>query len=614
MLCTFILAGLVILVYWNGLTGPLVLDDPLRLGPLRENAVTGGVPWHQYLFSDAGLIGRPLSMLTFVMNFMLSGDSVFWLKLTNLIIHLIAGIGVYLLTRQILVNIYTGMTTNRAGWWALAATGLWLLHPIHVSTVLYTIQRMAELSAVFMFFGMYCYTLGRQRQLSMHGGSRLVLSAFLIFTPLALISKENGALLPLLLLLIEYFVFEFRGSEKSLKMLRYLFIIFLLLPFATGLIYLFVGIQGDPVINYAIRPYNMWERLLTEARILVMYISQLIWPINSRLLFFYDNYEYSRSLIEPVSTLLSIIFILSCIAIAWFIRRKEKLISLGILIFLAGHLLESTVLQLILAFEHRNYMPSFGVALIFIALFLKYGRNASVSAITVIVFISMLGLGTYARANIWSSENKLYNFIYNQNPGSPLIAAIAAEALSRQNNYDMALKVLERAEGSAVKLQKIYIECLRGDSITKEMLMEIVSGMDGPLNTHAITAILELSNQGLDYRCKISPQGMIILLDTAASKPLVGGGNSRQKILTYKAHYLYQMAGRHEEAIKVLEKAYETQTKSPIPLFLATEWLIEMERPEKARATYERALQGLDSKEHGYATYTNTIEQKLSRY
>ena len=49
--------------------------------------------------------------------------------------------------------------------WPLAlASCLWLLHALHVSTVLYTVQRMAQLSALFVFAGLLVYSYGRQRQ------------------------------------------------------------------------------------------------------------------------------------------------------------------------------------------------------------------------------------------------------------------------------------------------------------------------------------------------------------------------------------------------------------------------------------------------------------------
>ena len=126
--------------YLPGLRGPLLLDDYSVLLPLV------GLPAEELLsvknlFSSSGLLGRPLAMSTFALDALLHGERWASWKLTNLGIHLINAALLFALVRT-LAHAVTGQWKH-TGEIAFAVAALWLLHPLHVSTVLYTVQRMA---------------------------------------------------------------------------------------------------------------------------------------------------------------------------------------------------------------------------------------------------------------------------------------------------------------------------------------------------------------------------------------------------------------------------------------------------------------------------------------
>src|SRR5690606_1976486 len=83
---------------------------------------------------------------------------------------------------------------------ALLVTAIWLLHPMQVSTVLYVVQRMAQLSAFFTLLALIAYVTGRvAAERGEH--SRSLVYLFAIF-PVAMLAamfcQEHGALAPLL--------------------------------------------------------------------------------------------------------------------------------------------------------------------------------------------------------------------------------------------------------------------------------------------------------------------------------------------------------------------------------------------------------------------------------
>ena len=87
-------------------------------------------------------------------------------------------------------------------------TALWLLHPLLVSTTLYIVQREAMLPATCVLAGLLIWLHGRERLAAGHIASGLLWSVLGLggFTLLGVLTKANGALLPLYALLIEIIV------------------------------------------------------------------------------------------------------------------------------------------------------------------------------------------------------------------------------------------------------------------------------------------------------------------------------------------------------------------------------------------------------------------------
>ncbi len=150
-----------VFAYWPGLGGPFVLDDFGSLGALGNRG--GVVDWASFVAfvfgGDAGPTGRPLALLSFLVDARDWPAESWPFKRTNLIVHIVCGILLYALTTNILRVLK--VSRSRIFWVSLSLTGLWLLHPFLVSTTLYAVQRMAQLSTLFVFAGMLAYLKGR---------------------------------------------------------------------------------------------------------------------------------------------------------------------------------------------------------------------------------------------------------------------------------------------------------------------------------------------------------------------------------------------------------------------------------------------------------------------
>jgi protein O-mannosyl-transferase len=195
-----------LVVYWPGLSGPLLLDDIPNLHHL-QNYGEGHINWKEVFYLSPHGLTRPISMLSFIGNWVISGENIWYLKFTNLMIHLLCGLLIYRLS-WLLLQYDIIEKEKRARNIALWITALWLLSPLLLSTVLYVIQRMTLLSALFTLSGLVFYVTGRiNLGENRNSGIYLIVVSFVFFWPMATLSKQNGILLPLLILILEFFSF-----------------------------------------------------------------------------------------------------------------------------------------------------------------------------------------------------------------------------------------------------------------------------------------------------------------------------------------------------------------------------------------------------------------------
>ncbi|MCU7919842.1 MAG: tetratricopeptide repeat protein [Candidatus Thiodiazotropha sp. (ex Epidulcina cf. delphinae)] len=366
-------------------------------------------------------------MLSLALNHYFSGLEPTAFKITNLLIHLINAVSifffVFLSLRLLTVTQDLPHSPTTLVGTSLAVAAGWALHPVNLTSVLYIVQRMASLSALFCLWGMIAYLLARKRMIEgkPHGGL-LILLALGLGTLFSIAAKENGILLPLLLLVIEWTLFGFRTVNASDR--RRLTI---LLYGATGLPLIaaaifFITNPGWLASLYELRDFSMIERLLTESRVLWIYLGLLLIPRPARFSLFHDDIPISHGLTDPWTTLAACAGLIVLFATALFCRKREPVLSFGILFFFCGHLLESTIFPLEIAHEHRNYLPSVGV---FMAVFyylmkapVKIG-NIHLGRTAIPLVILFLSLITWNRASIWATPLDLALVNLESHPNSP---------------------------------------------------------------------------------------------------------------------------------------------------------------------------------------------------
>ena len=441
------LAG--VAVYLPGASGPFLFDDliniledpSIRIPNLEIESLASVVVREQGRFP---VVRRPLPRLTFALDYYRSGfgfDPLVF-KTTNILIHVLNGILVYLLCILLCRRI---PRVREAGprcvcYVAFFTAALWVFHPIQLTSVLYTVQRMTSLSGLFVVVGLLLYVIGRQR-LADGRPRAFTWMAVGVAGGLILASacKETGVLLPVFALLIEWFFF----SQNDHRTPRHTLVLFhgvaLAVPVVVLAAMLFVP---DLILHvYSIRSFNMLERLLTEGRVLFFYVSLLALPNIRRFGLFHDDFEVSHGLFDPVTTVISLAgWMVVLVALGWGLKRRA-LWSFAGLWFLAGHGMESTFLPLELVHEHRNYLPILGfffVAIVYLAV-ASPARPAMARSVThlPVLLLLIIVFSTWTRVNIWQDRLTLTTFMVRNHPDSYATQMAHAVAQS-EAGYDLA--------------------------------------------------------------------------------------------------------------------------------------------------------------------------------
>ena len=341
--------------YQPAISGAFQLDDAFNLGGLEK--VDDARSAFDFVFSGmAGPTGRPLALASFALQAENWDQGAAAFLKVNIFIHLLNAALLALCLYQLALQ--RAIERHDAAIAAVVAASLWVLMPLLATASLLVVQRMTTLSALFLLLGLSGYLFARAKVDDNPKRALTGMSASLVVgTVMATLCKESGVLLPVLVLVLEATVLE-RPTGVNLRNWRIWQSVFLVLPFTLLMAYLASrAIYADWQV--ASRGFNAWERLLTETRILWVYLLKALVGIPSQLGIYQDVPTVSRSLFSPATFLASFAWLSLLVAsIIW--RRRYPIFAVAVLWYLAGHLIESTVVSLELYFEHRNYIPIIG--------------------------------------------------------------------------------------------------------------------------------------------------------------------------------------------------------------------------------------------------------------
>ena len=440
-----------IIIYGNSFHCAWQFDDFTNIVK-NENVHLKTLSWDNIIktfyvkgFEKKGII-RPLSYLTFALNYYIGGGNVFGYHVVNFAIHYMASIFLFLIIYNTLrLPLLNGRYEKNAYAVALLSVIFWATHPIQVTAVTYIVQRMASMAGMFYIMAMYFYLKGRTKSSTK---KRIALFALCgIAAMLSFASKENAAMLPVSIFFYDLFLIQGLTSENVKKNLK-IVILPLLIILVLGHFYVDLSTIFD---EYKLRPFTLWERILTEPRVILFYLSLILYPVNSRLTMLHD-FEISGSLLTPWTTLPAILFILIIISIAFWFGRKRPLISFCIIFFFINHIIEGSIIPLELIFEHTNYLPSMFIFLpitiliVYILDYFSYKKSVQlIMSFSVVVLIAAQCHTTHMRNAIFKDAITLWHDNINKSPNLHRPHHNLGDGLLILGNYEEGASELKKA-------------------------------------------------------------------------------------------------------------------------------------------------------------------------
>ena len=450
-LLLFLLAVIIILIYSETLTTPFIFDD---IHNIRDNPHIR-IPFLSFKnLAWAGfqspIANRPVANMSFALNYYFHGYNLVGFHAVNILIHIACGIFLYGLVKATLRTPALRDRYAKLSWIPFFTVFIWLVHPLQTQSVTYLVQRMNSLAAMFYVLSMLLYV--KFRLSTGHHTKWPFLGGCILAGILALGTKEISATLPGFIILYEWYFFQ--GLSRQWAKRRVLILAgAVVLIIAISLVY-FGSEPFARILNgYNSRDFTLGQRVLTQFRVVALYISLLIWPQPLRLSLDHDI-ALSYSLTNPITTLLSMTMIIVLILLAILLAKREPLISFCILWFFGNLVIESSIIGLELVFEHRNYLPSMLAILLLVTLVFRYLKSTWLGVVALCVMGALFTVWTFERNNVWSDEISLYRDCVAKAPGKARTYNNLGAALLRGGNLAEAAEQFK----TALKIKPDYVD------------------------------------------------------------------------------------------------------------------------------------------------------------
>lgn len=437
---------LCVISYLNVVDGAFQFDDEIlimKLSALEKEH--GEFSWDALRAFVQGS-SRPVADLTFGLNYQYAGHGARSYHLTNLLIHLINGVLIYVLVSITLcAPRLQGRYDELSQSTALLAAALFLLHPLQTQAVSYITQRYASLAALFYLLALIMYIMAVSS-----GRSSLKTFCYSVAAMgfvLGLMTKLTVITAPVVMMMYDYY---FLRQRPALKRLAFPLLLLGVSLVSGTVMLLKLTALAKSSVGFQVGGITPWEYLLTQSRVVALYIKLFFIPVGQNLDY---AFEPSRSLLE-FKTLLSFTGVLAGAALAVLCRRTWPVVSFSALWFLVILLPTSSIIPVVdLAVEHRVYLASLGVFLP-VSLVMAHALHATdkvrrrIAIVLVLCVLLSLSALTHLRNRVWITSISMWEDVVSKSPLKDRGYYNLGNAYREHGFIDRALE----SYGKAVKL------------------------------------------------------------------------------------------------------------------------------------------------------------------
>ena len=568
------------LLYQKGLAGDYVFDDGVNILENEKLAIQN-LDWESLQVAwgsgDAGPLGRPISMLSFALNHYFTGFEPFYFKITNLFIHLINGLLVFIISLKLfqwLSHQYQKISLQSAAYLACLVSLIWLIHPLNLTSVLYIVQRMTSLSALFGLLAVAIYCVWRTRTIT--GLNTIIASCGVALSLLAsMLSKESGILFIPLIYWVELIVFQAKNLQfqpiyfKKIKSIHMLWggVI------AAGLIFLYLLPPYLNPANFARRDFSLLERLLTESRVIFYYLKMTFYPLLSDLSLYHDDFIISKSITQPTTTLYSLAGLLGISLACLALVKKHPMLLFAWGWYVISQLLESTFISLELIHEHRNYFGIIGFIVTTVYYIAQINNKKIQPFIYMLsaIYIANLAWTTWQRSEIWSNLVDHAAYEAAMHPQSDRanyqLARIYMNLMQKEQNSQQKIHYAQLAQDALNQAKNSYIPAngawfaelhlayYLGNPVSQQTINELIWRLEyNPFQNNNVSFLSAFAHCQINGFCKIPHDQAVLII--AAGLQNTGTDNSlKAEIYKLLAQYFISVISDFEKGEEFMQQA-----------------------------------------------------------
>jgi tetratricopeptide (TPR) repeat protein len=533
-------------------------------------------------FRDVGfwtnIHNRPLSQLSFAINYSQGALDPGPYHRTNILIHALASILCFFLVRRLLQSeVMRGKLLARYSWeLPLLVSLMFALHPLQVQSVTYLVQRMASMAWMFSLASLLAFVHGRLIQIRGAAFIKAVpfyIAALVAFVA-AMLSKQSAAGILLVMLTAEY-LFVVSPSGKPSRA----FLVGGVAVMSVGAIVVIMS-GWIPAEKGALPPV---EYLATQMRVILKYLQLVFVPVNLTLDY---GFSPSKSLFEPMVIIAALVHLV-LFTIAFYLRKRNPFIAFGIFLFYLPLAVTSTIFPIRdVIFEHRLYLPVAGFALVVVSLVMTLvgHRRRMAGWLFLALWVGLMGYGTVERNKVWKDDCTLWEDTLEKSPSNSRAWLAVADCLKRRNDFAGAIRHYDEA----LRLNPENATALnnRGNlKLSQNDLAGAIADYDAIISFSPESRNLALLNRGMAFM----KQGDHLRALGDFNRIIEGGGVIETQVYFHRAlNYVY--LGDYPSAEKDLLVVLEKEPSHKDALFNLASALMNMDRVGEAATWYSTLL------------------------
>jgi len=337
---------------------------------------------------------QPLTMLFYAFDYKIGSAQASIFHFNNILLHLLNTYLVFVLIRRI---------SPKNAVVALITAAFFAVHPMHVESVAWVAERKDVLYSFFFLLSLIMYT----NYLKSSKKKFLIYTA--VFFMLSCLSKSAAVVLPLVMLLFDYYAnrnYNWKTIAEKIP--------FFMISLIIGIVAIYSQKTTGAIQDQAPNMTKI-EQISIVSYSFVSYLFKAIIPIHLSAIY---NYPIELGSTLPLKYYLSILLVALLLFFVWYSRKWGKEIVFGFLFFLITIIL---VLQFIpigaaTMADRYTYMPYIGIFFIAGKLFERFSNkvNSKKNYSKYILIVFALGFITfstitYGRVKVWKDEGSLFS-------------------------------------------------------------------------------------------------------------------------------------------------------------------------------------------------------------